>query len=81
MMFDKMLNMGHSRFFSHEQNIKICFFLSTHPTMMKSLIVSLTKFYNFFIMKFSHIPISFLCSLLFSIWVVILALGFEILKK
>jgi hypothetical protein len=32
----------------------------------------------FFTMKFLHVPVSFLCSLLFSIWVMISASGFEI---
>jgi hypothetical protein len=47
MMFDKNAKHGGSRFLSHEQNIKKCFFLSAHIILMKSLIMSLTKIYNF----------------------------------
>jgi len=47
MMFDKNAKDGGSRFLSHEQNIKKCFFLSTDLILMKSLIISLTKISNF----------------------------------
>jgi len=80
MMFDKMLNMGHSRFLSHEQNIKnvsFCPHIQQWWKVWSWVWPNSTIFlsWNF------HMPISFLCSLLFSIWVMILALGFEILKN